>query len=317
MVQHLNGRAAALAEFGWTGRDAEWLALALPPQRRLPPLAVPRLPRERPRRAGRAVHRALPAVVRAPGRPPGARRAGVTALDAAVRGGPAVALPGAGSRARAPSAGRVRGGPAAPAAVARLRARPPRGAVAGDRDREGRRADRGGSAGGRAAAPRVSGKAGCPAALLRAQAAPRPRCRTGDVRLRPGRGRDGDRRPHVGRDARRAVGGTARRRARRRGRRRRPGPRALGGGRTGARRLDPCASGCRAPARRGGAGHARRAGRDPLGPGGGRPSRPGRLRRRQWRPGPDAHAGGRQGRGGAGRPAVTSGRTWRSTRVPE
>ena len=182
---------------------------------------------------------------------------------------------------------------------------------------KGRRADRGGSAGGRAAAPRVSGKAGCPAALLRAQAAPRPRCRTGDVRLRPGRGRDGDRRPHVGRDARRAVGGTARRRARRRGRRRRPGPRALGGGRTGARRLDPCASGYRAPARRGGAGHARRAGRDPLGPGGGRPSRPGRLRRRQWRPGPDAHAGGRQGRGGAGRPAVTSGRTWRSTRVPE
>ena len=27
MVQHLNGRAEALAEFGWTGRDAEWLAL--------------------------------------------------------------------------------------------------------------------------------------------------------------------------------------------------------------------------------------------------------------------------------------------------
>ena len=27
MIPHLNGRAAALAEFGWTGRDAEWLAL--------------------------------------------------------------------------------------------------------------------------------------------------------------------------------------------------------------------------------------------------------------------------------------------------
>ncbi len=27
MIPHLGGRAAALAEFGWTGRDAEWLAL--------------------------------------------------------------------------------------------------------------------------------------------------------------------------------------------------------------------------------------------------------------------------------------------------
>ena len=27
MVPHLNGRAEALAEFGWTGRDADWLAI--------------------------------------------------------------------------------------------------------------------------------------------------------------------------------------------------------------------------------------------------------------------------------------------------
>ena len=32
MIEHLKGRERALAALGWTGREAEWIALGLSPQ---------------------------------------------------------------------------------------------------------------------------------------------------------------------------------------------------------------------------------------------------------------------------------------------
>ena len=212
MIPHLQDRAAALKLLGWTGRDAEWACPGLPAQRGFPARAVPRVRREPTRRTGGAVRRAVPRVVRREGRPQRSGRAGVGRVGAGVRGRAAVAVPGAGGRARAPPARGAADGAAAAAAVARLRARPPRGAVARDRGGEGLGADDGRGARGGAAAARVPGTAGLAQPLLRAQAAARPGGGAGDVRLRPGRGRDAERRPHVGRDARGAVGGVCARR---------------------------------------------------------------------------------------------------------
>ena len=40
MIEHLKGREQALAPLGWTGREAEWIALGLSPQRRFHPASV-------------------------------------------------------------------------------------------------------------------------------------------------------------------------------------------------------------------------------------------------------------------------------------
>ena len=99
--------------------------------------------------------------------------------------------------------------------------------------------------------------------VLPAQAARRARRLAGDLRVRPGRGRDGQRRSHMGLVACRAVGGTRCGRPRRRGRRRWPRPGTSGCGGAGARPVGLDAPGVRddSPRRRGG-GDGRDQGRD-------------------------------------------------------
>jgi len=55
LIAHLKGREKALEAFGWTGRRAEWIALACLQRRRLHPLAVDELPGLPPEKVRRAV----------------------------------------------------------------------------------------------------------------------------------------------------------------------------------------------------------------------------------------------------------------------
>ena len=197
MIPHLNGRAAALEPLGWTGRDAEWLALVCLHSGvflRAEYLAF--LGGVHRSAAARFVERYGAWCGRKAGRRAPVERA--WRGTAAVQGSAAVTVPGAGGRARAAPARGVAGGSAETAPVARLRGWPSGRAVAGDRGGEGLGAGGGGRARARAAAQGVPGPPGLTHPLFRAQAAARPGRRAGDVRVRPSGRRDAERRPQLG-----------------------------------------------------------------------------------------------------------------------
>ena len=143
MIPHLNGRAAALKPLGWTGRGAEWLALVcLHSGVFLRAQYLAFLGRSHGDPATQFMERYRTWC----GRRIGRRAAVEPAWRGTARlclGGAAVAVPGAGSRARAATARGVSRGGAPPPTVARLRDRSLGGAVAGDRGGESLGADRG------------------------------------------------------------------------------------------------------------------------------------------------------------------------------
>ena len=149
MIAHLEDRAAALMARVDPPRS-RMASAGLPPQRRVPPLPVPRLHRPDQSGARAPLHPALPQV---------RRRTAVERLPAPHlpdRG--AAHVPGARGRAPPASPACRAGGRAAPDAVARLPARTSAHVVAPDRGREGRRADRGADRQGRAAAQALPGR---------------------------------------------------------------------------------------------------------------------------------------------------------------